>query len=288
MAGLPPYMRARDAAAMNRVLQAADGSLTDFTPSHMLVTEIAGRVYDVNRSDPWDLISEGPTARRGASSFGASSSFVHQTLEHTEGGRSYRAISSTAFNFGAGSWSVLFPVRYDTRADGGGVMSICRGPNIDDPDYPTATYHGTNRGWLISLNGDGGFGYFMHGANATADWQNTDTIVDSYDAADGLWHFLEVGYNHVAKTGWMTMTKRVAQGGGVAICAQATTNGPGDLTATDAIFSTGSDYYSTTQSNFTGAFGLPICVFLDTVALNRWSSRLTSLPVLQAEMERYE
>lgn len=288
--GLPAYMRARTPADMHRVLLAADGGRVagaDFTPSHMLVTEIDGTVYDTNRADPWDLVAEGPRVGRGRSAYGQASGFVAQTLEHTLGGQRYRAKRIEAFNFGTQSWSVLFPWRVDSVGTGGFFIGNVRGPRPEDPWYPTP-YYGEDRGWAVSSNGDGGFGAVMYGAvDNTANWINMDTVWGTYSAADGAWRMFEVGYNANAKTMWATCSKRLSEGGSVAFCAQQTAALTGDITSPD-YFITGQMYYGVEDSRLAGAIGLPICVFEGTVALNRWSSRIWALPVLQVDLERNE
>lgn len=289
--GLPPYFAARTPAAMHRVLVAADGGRVagaDFTPSHMLVTQSGDTVYDVNRADPWDLVSEGATAYRGRAAYGGAS-FVAQTLEHAVNGHRYRAKRIEAFNFAAGSWSVLLPWRYEVGG-GGWCIGTINGPRPEDPFYghTTTTTWGEDRGWACSYNGDGGFGFGAYGPVANADnWINMDTVWGTYDARDGRWRFLETGYNHLARTAWMTCSKRGDEGGGVAICAQQSAAGPGDLTSPD-YFATGCRMYGVSRSWFDGALGLPICVFEGQAAINRWFSRLEALPVLQAQLERYE
>lgn len=293
--GLPAYMRARTPADMHRVLLAADGGRvvgvanSDFTPSHMLVTQIGDTVYDTNRADPWDLVAEGPGVSRGRSAYGQASGFVAQTLEHRTNGQRYRAKRIEAFNFAAGSWSVLFPWRFDVGS-GGWCIGNIRGPRPEDPFYghTTSVTWGEDRGWACSYNGDGGFGFGAYGPVSNVDnWINMDTVWGSYDARDGRWRYLETGYNHLARTAWMTCSKRLDEGGGVAICAQQTALGPGDLTSPD-YFATGCPMYGVERSWFDGAIGLPICVFLDDVAISRWHSRLWALPVLQVDLERNE
>jgi hypothetical protein len=290
-------LRSFTLAEIGRAVQASAGagSSVDFTPSHALTSVRGGVAYDLNRSDPWDLISEGPQAAAGRSTIGQASGFVHATIETLDlATQLWRAQSIAAFNFAADAWSVLYPWRCDTLADGGLIMSNAVGPNSEDPYYPTATYYGANRGWGPSSNGDGGFGYLMHG---TLDHHNTDTVASSYDAADGRWRWMEIGYNPAAKTSWMTCALRtdeiaaqVAAGlagatYGVCAIAKASASGVGDMTSPDPMI-LGGNRYGTRQGNQTGAIGLPIVVFEGTAALNRWSYRFTSLPVMQAQLER--
>lgn len=297
MAALPPLLRSFSLAEIGRVMQAAAGAGTsiDLTPSHALTSIRGGTVYDLNRSDPWDLISEGPQAVAGRSTIGQAAGFAHTTMETLDlATQLWRAQSLAAFNFGTQAWAILYPWRYDGIADGGLVMSNAVGPNSEDPYYPTATYYGANRGWGPSSNGDGGFGFLMHG---DAGHHNTDTVWESYDAADGRWRMMSLGNNPNAKTSWMTCAlrtdERAAQlaaglGGaqyGVAACAAASATGTGDLTSPDR-FIVGQHRYGVRQGNQTGALGLPLIVFEGTAALNFWSYRFTFLAVLQAQLER--
>lgn len=297
MAGLPPLMRAFSLAEIGRVIQRAAASASDYTPTHAIASVRGGRAYDLNRSDPWDLVSEGPRAAAGRSSLGHAAGFVHRTIETIDlATELWRAVSLSAFNFSTEAWSVLYPWRYDAMADGGIILGNTVGPNSDDPYYPSATYYGANRGWGPSSNGDGGFGYLMHGS---ADHHNTDTIANSYDAADGRWRMMEIGYNPAAKTSWMTCALRtdeiaakIAAGlngatYGVCAIARASASGVGDMTSPDP-FILGQHRYGIRRGNQTGAIGLPIVVFQGAAALLRWSTRIGDLAVLQAQLEAHE
>ena len=296
MAGLPPLLRAFTLADLGRVIQRAAASTADYTPTHAITSVRGGRAYDLNRDDPWDLVSEGPQASAGRSSIGQAGGFVHATIETLDlATQLWRAVSLTAFNFATEAWSVMYPWRCDVRAGGGIIMGNTRGPNPDDPYYPSI-YYGANRGWGPSSNGDGGFGYLMHGS---LDHHNTDTIWEAYDAHDGRWRMMEIGYNPNAKTSWMTCALRtdeiatqIAAGlsgatYGVCAIAKASASGVGDMTSPDP-FIMGQHRYGVRQGNQTGAIGLPIVVFQGAQALSRWSTRLNDLAVLQAQLEAYE
>jgi len=299
MAGLPPLLRSFTLADIGRVIQASAGagSAVDFTPSHALTRVCGDRIYDVNRDDPWDLVRDGPTATSGQSAIGQAEGFVHQIINTSwHGGDLWRALNLSSFNFGTEAWSVLYPWRYDSAASGGALMGNLVGPNPSDPFYPTQ-YYGANRGWGQSSNGDGGFGFMVYGAD---DWHNSDTVWDSYNAADGRWRMAEIGNNPNAKTTWLTVALRtdeiaagIASGLagatlGVAACADASATGCGDLTSPDVFLLGGYNYYGVREGNQDGAIGLPIVVFQGAAALNRWLYRFTSLPILQAQLEAYE
>ncbi len=302
MAGLPPLMRSFSLAEIGRVIQASAGagSSVDFTPSHALTSVRGGRIYDLNRDEPWDLVADGPTATVGRSPAGEAGGFVHQIINTTWHGRDlWQALNLSSFNFGTEPWSVLYPWRYDRVIDGdsggagGALMGNLVGPNPDDPYYPTQ-YYGANRGWGQSSNGDGGFGFMVYGAD---DWHNTDTVYGSFDAADGRWRMMEIGNNPNAKTTWMTCALRTDEiasyiGSGLVNaeygatgCADATATGCGDLTSPNVFLLGGYNYYGLREGNQDGAIGLPIVVFQGAAALNRWLYRFTSLPVLQAQLE---
>ena len=297
MAGLPPLMRSFSLAEIGRVIQASAGagSSVDFTPSHALMSIIGDRLLDLNRDEPWDLVADGPAAVAGRSSIGQAAGFVHRTIETQQevAQTLWRALNLSSFNFGTEAWSVLYPWRYDSAAAGAALMGNLVGPNGDDPYYPTQNY-GANRGWGMSSNGDGGFGFMVYGAS---DFHNTDTVYGTFDAADGRWRMMEIGNNPAAKTTWMTCALRtdeiasyIASGlvnasYGATGCADATATGCGDLTSPDVFLLGGSNYYGLRQGNQDGAIGLPIVVFQGTAALNRWLYRYTSLPVLQAQLE---
>lgn len=302
MAGLPPLMRSFTLADIGRVIQASagQGSSVDFTPSHALVSVRGDRIYDVNRDDPWDLVRDGPAATTGRSPLGQASGFVHQIVDTIwHGGDLWRALNLSSFNFGTEAWSVLYPWRYDqvigaeSGGAGGALMGNLVGPNPSDPFYPTQ-YYGANRGWGMSSNGDGGFGFMVYGAD---DWHNTDTVFESINVADGRWRMAEIGNNPNAKTTWMTVALRTDEiAAGIASglsnaqlgatgCADASATGCGDLTSPDVFLLGGCHYYGRREGNQEGAIGLPIVVFQGAAALNRWLYRFTSLPVLQAQLE---
>ena len=68
---LPPLLRAFSLAAIDDVLASIHGtSRLDFTPSHALTRIVGGVVLDVNRADPWDLVSEGATATDARMDYG--------------------------------------------------------------------------------------------------------------------------------------------------------------------------------------------------------------------------
>lgn len=294
MVGLPALLRAFSLEDIGRAIQRASGTALDFTPTHALTTVRGGVAYDLNRDDPWDLYSEGPQAVAGRSTIGQAAGFVHATMETLDlATQLWVARSVTAFNFAAQAWAVIYPWRYDTRADGGIIMGNTVGPNPDDPYYPSI-YYGANRGWGPSSNRDGGFGFLMHG---DAGHHNTDTIWDSYDAADGRWRMTAIGNNPAAKTSWMTVALRtdeiapqVAAGlagatYGVSHCAIATASGVGNMTSPDR-FVMGQRRYGVRQGNQTGAIGLPMIALENTAATNFWLHRFSSImEVLQAQLE---
>jgi hypothetical protein len=302
MAGLPPLLRAFSLSEIGRVIQASAGagSSVDFTPSHALTSVRGDRIYDANRADPWDLVADGPAAVASRSSIGQSSGFVHRAVETREHVplTLWRALNLSSFNFGTQAWSVLYPWRYDRAGvpGGGCLMGNCVGPNPSDPYYPTQ-YYGANRGWGMSSNGDGGFGFLAYGAD---DYHNTDTVFGSFNAADGRWRWAEIGNNPNAKTTWMTVALRTDEiatyvGSGLSNaalgatgCADASATGCGDLTSPDVFLLGGANYYGLRQGNQDGAIGLPIVVFQGAAAINRWLHRFVSLPILQAQLEACE
>lgn len=299
MAALPPLLRSFSLSEIGRVIQASAGagSSLDFAPSHALTSVRGDRIYDLNRADPWDLVADGPAAVASRSSIGQASGFAHRTVETREHVplTLWRALNLSAFNFGTEPWSVLYPWRYDRAGvpGGGCLMGNAVGPNPSDPYYPTQ-YYGANRGWGMSSNGDGGFGFLAYGAD---DYHNTDTVFGSFNAADGRWRMIEIGNNPNAKTTWMTCALRTDEistyiGSGLSNaeygatgCADASATGCGDLTSPDVFLLGGANYYGLRQGNQDGAIGLPIVVFEGAAALNRWLYRFTSLPMLQAQLE---
>ena len=286
---LPPLLRAYSLAAIDDVLADIHGtSALDFTPTHALTRIVDGTVLDVNRSDPWDLVSEGAGATVARTDYGKPD-HVHYSLESTFAATTlWRATSQAAFRFASQSWSLMFPWRYDAEADGGLFMSHVKGPNPSDPWYPTVETYGENRGWGISANGDGGAcGILMYGAT---DWHNVDFTPGTQNFADGLWRMVEVGYNATAKTSWLTVAQRRNKTDiPMAVSATHTSaGGAGDMTGTDSWFLLGGHYYGVRRAEMTGGVGLPLIVFEDAAAENRYDVRHAELPVLQAQLEAYE
>ena len=121
---LPPLLRAFSLAAIDDVLADIHGtSRLDFTPSHALTRIVDGTVLDVNRSDPWDLVSEGATATDARIDYGRPD-FHARSLELLYGGRRWIARSTAAFNFDSlTSWSVMVPWRYDSGWSAAGGCS---------------------------------------------------------------------------------------------------------------------------------------------------------------------
>ena len=287
---LPPIMRAFSLAAIDDVLASIHGtSRLDFTPSHALTRIVGGVVLDVNRADPWDLVSEGTTATDARMVYGKPDHHS-RSLETIEGG-AHRWIARTqaAFRFSTQSWSLMFPYRVDTEADGGLILSHIKGPNPDDIFYPTPITYGQNRGWGMSSNGNGGAcGFLMYGS---AGQHNTDFSAFTVNFADGLWRMVEIGYNATANTSWLTVAHRrsdASAGAAGAVSISQTSAGLGNMSSTDGWFSTGGDYRGVRAANQTGGIGLPLIVFEGTAAENRYAVRIAELPVLQHQLEAYE
>lgn len=285
---LPPLMRAFSLAAIDDVLAAIHGtSRLDFTPTHALTRIVDGVVLDVNRSDPWDLVSEGPTATEARAVFGRPD-FHSRSLECVYGGARWVAKTTAAFNFDSSvSWSIMIPWRYDSQGTvpGGWMMGNLKGPNPSSQWYPYPYYFGADKGWAVSSNGSGGgAGISVYGDTAE---HNIDITPYTYGADDGRWRMLEVGY-HVGRTeSWLTLAKRIDEGAGVAN-AYYNTGAVGDSTSPDGRFSLGQDYYGVVQSSFNGGHGLPLIAFEGTAAENRYAVRIAELPVLQAQLEACE
>lgn len=285
---LPPLLRAYSLAAIDDALADIHGtSALDFTPSHALTRIVDGVVLDVNRSDPWDLVSEGATATDARMVYGKPD-FHSRSLETTDADTYlWRATSQAAFRFAAQSWSLMFPWRIDALGGGSLIMSHIKGPNPDDVYYPTPTVYGENRGWGMSANGDGSCGFLMYGS---AGQHNNDFSAYSQDFTDGRWRMVEIGYHATRKESWLTVAQRRDKTNSpMAVnVLHATAPGVGDMTNTDAWFLLGGDYYGIRQANQTGGIGLPLIVFEDTAAENRYAVRIAELPVLQAQLEAYE
>ena len=286
---LPPLLRAFSLAAIDDVLADIHGtSRLDFTPTHALTRIVDGTVLDVNRSDPWDLVSEGPTATDARMDYGKPD-FHARSLETTNlDSRLWRAKTQAAFRFGTQSWSLLFPWRYDAEADGGLILSHIKGPNPDDAYYPTPITYGQNRGWGMSANGNGGAcGLLMYGS---AGQHNIDFSAFGESFCDGRWRMVEIGYHATRKESWLTVAQRRDKTDSpMAVnILHATASGVGDMSNTDAWFMLGGDYYAIRQANQTGGIGLPLVVFEGTPAENRYAVRIAELPVLQAQLEAYE
>lgn len=292
---LPPLLRAFSLAAIDDVLADIHGtSALDFTPSHALTTIVRdgphSRVYDANREDPWDLVSEDELggASLARTSYGKPD-HVHHSLETTNLATGlWRAQQQSAFRFASQSWSLMFPWRYDTEANGGLILSHIKGPNPADVFYPTPITYGQNRGWGMSANGNGGAcGMLMYG---TAGQHNTDFSAFGHNFADGRWRMVEIGYHASRKESWLTVAqRRNATDTPLAVnVLQASASGVGDMSSTDSWFLLGGDYYGNRHANQTGGIGLPLVVFEGTPAENRYAVRLAELPVLQAQLEAYE
>jgi hypothetical protein len=292
---LPPLLRSFSLAAIDDVLADIHGtSRLDFTPTHALTRVVYdgphSRVYDANREDPWDLVSEDEAggASLARTNYGRPD-HVHHSLETVNlATRLWRAQYQHAFRFSTQSWSLMFPWRYDTMADGGMILSHLKGPNPDDAYYPTPIVHGQNRGWGMSANGNGGAcGFLMYGS---AGQHNTDFSAFTWNFADGLWRMVEIGYHATRKESWLTVAQRRDKTNSpLAVnILHATASGVGDMTNTDSWFLLGGDYRGIRQANQTGGIGLPLVVFEGTPAENRYAVRIAELPVLQAQLEAYE
>mgnify|MGYP007100042048 CR=1 FL=1 len=292
---LPPLLRAFSLAAIDDVLADIHGtSRLDFTPTHALTRVVYdgphSRVYDANRSDPWDLVSEDEAgdAQLARTPYGKPD-HVHHSLETVHlATRLWRAQYQHAFRFAAQSWSLLFPWRYDTIANGGLILSHIKGPNPDDAYYPTPIVYGQNRGWGMSANGNGGAcGMLMYGS---AGQHNIDFSAFGQNFADGRWRMVEIGYHATRKESWLTVAQRRDKTDSpMAVnILHATASGVGDMSNTDSWFMLGGDYWGIRQANQTGGIGLPLVVFEGTPAENRYAVRIAELPVLQAQLEAYE
>ena len=146
---------------------------------------------------------------------------------------------------------------------------------------------GADRGWGWTANADGGFGVAAYGSTGWPGAHNTDTAYGTISIADGKWRVVELGHSQRARTTWMTVARRTAAGG-VDSIAMDSALGVGNITSPDGLFAIGGDYYGQRVAGFTGAIGLPLLVFEGADAETRWLSRMTSLPVLQAQLEAYE
>lgn len=292
---LPPLLRAYSLAAIDDVLADIHGtSRLDFTPTHALTRVVYdgphSRVYDANREDPWDLVSEDEAgdAQLARTPYGKPD-HVHHSLETVNlATRLWRAQYQHAFRFSTQSWSLMFPWRYDTIANGGLILSHIKGPNPDDAYYPTPIVYGQNRGWGMSANGNGGAcGTLMYGS---AGQHNIDFSAYTQSFADGRWRMVEIGYHATRKESWLTVAQRRDKTDSpMAVnILHATASGVGDMSNTDSWFMLGGDYWGIREANQTGGIGLPLVVFEGTPAENRYAVRIAELPVLQAQLEAYE
>lgn len=289
---LPPLLRSFSLAAIDDVLADIHGtSRLDFTPSHALTRIVDGVVLDVNRSDPWDLVSEGATATDARMVYGKPD-FHSRSLETIyQGAHRWIAKSTAAFNFDSlESWSVMFPWRYDTEGVPGGawMMGNLVGPRPDNPWYPTPTTYGADKGWAMSANGDGGCGVSVYGDTGADKWPNVDISAGLYNCADGRWRMVELGYSLPNTQAWLTVAHRTDEGAGVQNILYTSTTGIGNSTSPDGRFMLGQNYYGVAMAGLNGGVGLPLIAFEGTAADNRYAVRLAELPVLQAQLEAYE
>jgi len=292
---LPPLLRSFSLAAIDDVLADIHGtSRLDFAPTHALTRVVYdgphSRVYDANREDPWDLVSEDEAggASLARTNYGRPD-HVHHSLETVNlATRLWRAQYQHAFRFSTQSWSLMFPWRYDTEANGGLILSHIKGPAPGDVFYPTPITYGQNRGWGMSANGNGGAcGTLMYGS---AGQHNIDFSAYTQSFADGRWRMVEIGYHATRKESWLTVAQRRDKTDSpMAVnILHATASGVGDMSNTDSWFMLGGDYWGIRQANQTGGIGLPLVVFEGTPAENRYAVRIAELPVLQAQLEAYE
>lgn len=192
-AALPTILRAASAAAIDRLFKQIVGLGLDFAPDHLVGPDVRrGVAYDV--VGDWHLHSEGGSARRVATSYGAGS-FRRHALASTH--LDHVAWASRTI----GHWSLLLDevllFLFEASAHGGGgyLTGNLRGPcaaQLPGQGGNGNTY-GTDRGWAISLNGGsgplggGGIGFGNYSTTSVTS-PNTDT------ASDGTANTIGIGY----------------------------------------------------------------------------------------------
>ena len=230
----PPILAAQTAAEVAAIL---GGSCL---PGHIVDVSAAGAV-DLLGS--WHLASEGGDAVLTTTPYAPRFRGMHTNYASTN---TWIAASQTPFNFGTGSWAVLFVNRFyksppdlpNSSGGGGFFIGNMKGPKASNPILGDGlNTYGDDRGWGISANGDGGMGFQITG---TTGLLNCD--LTGHDFTDGKFRVHVLGYNATLGFGFMT-------GAAYDLVIDPDNPGvftfqsdPGDITSTDGIFALRCEY----------------------------------------------
>lgn len=276
--GWPAILMARSAARHERVLRRAAARAVDLSPSSL----IAGAVGDL----AGDLIgdrhlyrtgSAAPAARAVAAGAGIWS--MRTTVEIPD---TWEAAPGD-YNFGVDPWAFLIIAGFRARGGGSWCLGNLVGPNPDDPYFTDTVAYGTDRGYGVTSNGDGGMGFAIAGDTGN---YNADVAEDAVDLADRQVGAYVFGYSVAARTGYLRSARLPGLGIAQAANDAAPTRqgrAPGDITS-EGRFALRCDWRARRVCGASWDV-LLLAVYEGAAAENVYAYHLDFLPMLQADLD---
>lgn len=198
------------------IRQAATQPLVDFVPTHMVGPRI-------DLAGDWHLDADSGL-NLGAIILTSSLGVRAMRLLENDSNQ-FRANANSHWSFGSSSFALGFAMMIYRNANGRFVLSNILGPS------PL----GSDLGFGISANADGGLGFIIRGADGNL------AASSPIDVSDGVWRWYLFGYNQATNIGYLVCDDFSIQASGVV----------GNVSNVDARLATGSDYSGLDQAGTT-------------------------------------
>lgn len=235
----PRIFTARTAEDVERVLRGMTNSRDgNFRPSHIIdVSATAG----VDLIGDWHLSSEGGDATVTTGPYG-DDSYALRTVKNSA--TTWTASDPNHFNWALTAFAFLIFPRFNAAGSGGFFFSNFQGPADANPFLGGSGDFGTDRGYGMTSNGDGGIGFQIGGDTG---WLNTDTSLSSVNLVDSQFHALLFGLSRTANTGFLRGADfYLYQSEHIHGPGDARVGTPGNTLSSDGMFAFRADYNGNT------------------------------------------
>jgi hypothetical protein len=189
----PAILRCHSAASLQAYLRVVTGqAAADFSPANSIHTfNLPDRAVDVVAGN--NLYKQNGSCRRAQiTEFGTD--FPLWGLEVTQGSNQGAWVCPTigAWSYN-GSQAVLMVIKLNAEGVGGTFIGPLKGPNKNNPHSGAGTTFGTDRGWTLSSNGGGRYGFAFYGDENIVD-QDARVFRPNVDMAIGTPSYVGRGY----------------------------------------------------------------------------------------------
>jgi hypothetical protein len=190
----PRILRCNTGGQLQAYLRDVTRAGRNFTPTNSIHTRtLAGRAVDVVSGN--DLYKQNGSCRRvQVTEFGTD--FPLWGLEVTQGSGQGAWVCPTigAWSYN-GSQAVLMVIKLNAEGIGGTFIGPLKGPNRNNPHSGAGSTFGTDRGWTLSSNGGGRYGFAFYGdENLPANEQDDRVFRPNVDMDIGSPSYVGRGY----------------------------------------------------------------------------------------------